>query len=108
VRHRCINYRLVASTLYAWAFERNGKALEMLTPGPLTFNDPTLILYCALDGLSVAYVLEHEAVRYVQDGRRGGYQRIGHRRSRSPSFPSRRQMQPILAAFSAAVRGREV
>ena len=70
IRHRCINYRMIAAgTIYAWEFERDGKALEVRVPGPLTFNEPALMLDCALEGLGVAYLLEHEVTRYVRDGR---------------------------------------
>ncbi|KWE61686.1 LysR family transcriptional regulator [Burkholderia sp. MSMB2157WGS] len=106
-RHRCINYRMVtAGTIYAWEFERDGSRLEVRAPGPLTFNDPDLMLECALDGLGIAYVLEREAAPYVEAGR---LKRILP--DWTPPFPgffvyyaSRRQMRPVLAAFLAAVR----
>ena len=41
IRHRCINYRMAAAgTIYAWEFERDGQALDVRAPGPLTFNEP--------------------------------------------------------------------
>ena len=47
-RHRCINYRLAAAgTIYAWEFEQGGNQFEVRVPGPLIFNDSSLMLDCA-------------------------------------------------------------
>jgi DNA-binding transcriptional LysR family regulator len=69
-RHRCINYRMTgAGTLYAWEFERGGEALDVQVAGPLTFNEPELMLDAALAGLGVGYLLDHEVAPYLADGR---------------------------------------
>ena len=107
VRHRCINYRMVAAgSIYAWEFERDGKALEVRAAGPLIFNEPALMLECALDGLGIAYVLEHEAVPHLAGG--GLIRLLPDWTPPFPGFflyhPSRRQMRPILSAFLAALR----
>jgi DNA-binding transcriptional LysR family regulator len=107
-QHRCINYRMVtAGTIYAWEFERDGQALDVRVSGPLTFDEPELMLEAALDGLGVGYLLSHEVAPYVQDGRL-----VRLLSEWTPSFPgfhlyysSRRQMRPVLAAFIQAVRG---
>ncbi|MBE7217870.1 MAG: LysR family transcriptional regulator [Caulobacteraceae bacterium] len=109
LRHRCINYRMVAAgTLYAWEFERDGESLEVRAPGPLTFNDPGLMLQAALDGLGVGYLLEHEAAPHLAGGRL--VRRLEDWTPPFPGFhlyyPSRRQMRPVLAAFLEAVRAR--
>ena len=108
-RHRCLNYRMIrAGTIYAWEFERDGRAIEVGVSGPLTFNEPELMLISALDGLGVGYLLEHEVARFVEDGR---LTRL--LAEWTPPFPgfhlyysSRRQMRPVLAAFVEAVRRR--
>lgn len=106
-RHRCLNYRLVAAgTLYAWEFERDGKAFEVRTPGPLTFNDPALMLDCALDGLGIGYLVEQQVAPLVRDGR---LVRLLEDWTQSfPGlylyYPSRQQIRPVLAAFLQAVR----
>ncbi|MDQ0474733.1 LysR family transcriptional regulator [Labrys wisconsinensis] len=108
-RHRCINYRMVgAGTIYAWEFERDGQALDVHVPGPLTFNEPQLMLEAALDGLGVGYLLDHEVAPHVANGRL-----IRLLADWTPPFAgfhlyyaSRRQMRPVLAAFIEAVRGR--
>ena len=106
-RHRCINYRMVAAgTIYAWEFERDGQMLEVRPAGPLIFNEPALMLECALDGLGIAYVLEHEAAPHLDDDRL-----VRLLADWTPPFPgyflyhpSRRQVRPILSAFLAAMR----
>jgi DNA-binding transcriptional LysR family regulator len=105
--HRCINYRMVtAGTIYAWEFERDGRTLEVKANGPLTFNEPELMLHAALDGLGVGYLLDHEAAGHIQSGRL-----VRLLSDWTPPFPgfhlyysSRRQMRPVLAAFLAIVR----
>ncbi len=108
-RHRCINYRMTTSgPLYAWEFEQAGHALEIKTPGPLTFNEPELMLGAALDGLGVAYVLEDQVMPHLAAGRL-----VRLLEDWTPPFagyylyyPSRRQIPAPLAAFIAALRTR--
>lgn len=106
-RHRCINYRMMsAGTIYVWEFERDGKAFEVRVSGPLTFNEPDLMLDCTLQGLGVAYLLEHEVMPYILEGRL--IRLLSGCTRPFPGFhlyySSRRQMRPILAAFLHAVR----
>ena len=109
--HRCINYRAVGSSaIYAWEFGRGDHAFEMRVSGPLTFNEPALMLECALDGLGIAYVLEHEAAPFLLTGRL-----VRLLEDWTPPFPgfflyypSRRQVRPVFGAFIRALRdGRE-
>ena len=105
--HRCINYRLAAAgTIYAWEFERGGNQFEVRVPGPLTFNDPSLMLDCALEGLGVAYLLEQEVAPHIE---RGALVRLlAGWTSPFPGFflyhPSRQHPRPVFAAFLAALR----
>jgi len=110
IRHRCINYRMVAAeTIYAWEFEQGGKAFQVRVPGPVIFNDPALMLECALDGLGVAYLAESETDPFIQDGRLT--RMLPGWTQPFPGFhiyySSRQQMRPILAAFLKAARGRQ-
>jgi DNA-binding transcriptional LysR family regulator len=107
-RHRCINYRMVgAGTIYSWEFEHDGHALDVRVSGPLTFNEPELMLEAVLDGLGVGYLLEHEVAAYLVDGRL--VRLLPEWTPRFPGFhlyySSRRQIRPVLAAFVEAVRG---
>lgn len=108
-QHRCINYRMVtAGTIYAWEFERDGQALDVRVSGPLTFDEPELMLEAVLDGLGIGYLLTHEVAPYMENGRL-----VRLLSEWTPAFPgfhlyysSRRQMRPVLAAFIRAVRNR--
>lgn len=107
--HRCINYKMVsAGSIYAWEFEKDGKALEVNVTGPLTCNEPEIMLGAALDGVGVGYLLEHEVAPYLESG-----ELIRVLRDWTPPFPgfhfyypSRRQMRPVLSAFLAMIRHR--
>ena len=107
--HRCVNYRMMASgETYDWEFERDGRALDIKVTGPLTFNEPELMLEAALDGLGVAYILDQQAQAHIAAGRL-----VRLLEDWTPPFPgyflyypSRRQVPPTLAALIAALRHR--
>ncbi len=107
IRHRCINYRLTgAGSLYAWEFERGGQVLAVRVAGALAFNEPELMLGAALDGLGVAYLLDHEVAPHVASGRL--VRLLADWTPPFPGFhvyyPSRRQMRPVLTTFLDALR----
>lgn len=111
--HRCINYRMTGSgASYAWEFERGKEELTVQVSGGAVTNDPGIMMEAALDGLGIAYVLEHEAERFVREGRL--VRLLADWTPPFPGFhlyyPSRRQMRPVLAAFldtlKRAARGR--
>jgi DNA-binding transcriptional LysR family regulator len=90
----------------SWEFEQGGRALDIKVTGPLTYNEPELMLQAALDGLGLAYVLEDQAGAYLASGRL-----VRLLKEWTPPFPgyflyysSRRQMPPTLAALIAALR----
>jgi DNA-binding transcriptional LysR family regulator len=105
--HRCINYRMeTAGSLYSWEFESGSRKLKVALSGPLTFNDPDLMLDAAIDNLGIAYVLEHEAERHIANGRL-----VRLLTDWCPPFagfflyyPSRRQVSPVLAALLKRLR----
>lgn len=107
LKHRCINYRMVtAGTIYAWEFEQNGQEFEVRVPGPLTFNEPELMLEGALEGLGIAYLLENEVTRQTA---RGTLTRLlDDWTAPFPGFflyyPSRQQLRPVFAAFLDLLR----
>ena len=96
---------VTAGTIYAWQFECDGQALDVKVEGPLTFNEPELMLQAALDGLGVAYLLAHEVAPHLEAGRL--LQRLPEWTPPFPGFhlyySSRRQMRPVLAAFIASI-----
>nr|WP_199189408.1 LysR family transcriptional regulator [Trinickia dabaoshanensis] len=108
--HRCINYRMVsADTVYAWEFERDGQPLKIAVSGPLTFNEPDLMLHAAADGLGIAYVLEHEAKDWLASGRLVSL--LDDWMAPFPGFylyyASRKQVSPVLAALLTLLRTRQ-
>lgn len=109
-RHRCINYRMMSSgTLYAWEFELEGRDIQVKVEGPLTFNEPALMLDAALAGAGLAYVLEDQAAPFVAAGRL--VRLLTEWTPPFPGyflyFPSRRQMPPVLGALLAALRRQQ-
>jgi DNA-binding transcriptional LysR family regulator len=105
--HRCVNQRMLASgQTYDWEFEQDGRTLDIKVTGPLTYNEPALMLEAALDGLGLAYILEDQADAYLASGRL-----VRLLEDWTPPFPgyflyysSRRQMPPTLAALIAILR----
>ena len=68
--HSCIQFRYSGSgKLYDWEFEKDGKPLKVMVDGPVTVNDPTLMLEAALDGVGLAYALEPTVLRHIEEGR---------------------------------------
>lgn len=109
-RHACINLRLSTSGgLYAWEFERDGRALNVRVDGPLAFNHMGLVLRAASAGLGLAFVMEDQAAPLLADGRL-----VRVLEDWCPTFPgyhlyypSRRQMTPAFAVLVDALRYRE-
>jgi DNA-binding transcriptional LysR family regulator len=101
VDHRCINYRMVASgAIYAWEFEENGVEFEARVPGPLTFNEPQLMLDAAIEGLGIAYLLESDVSTPREVGRAG--QPAGRVDGAVPRLLS---LLSVAPADAAGVRG---
>jgi DNA-binding transcriptional LysR family regulator len=97
---------LASGQTYDWEFEQDGRTLDIKVTGPLTYNEPALMLEAALDGLGLAYILEDQADAYLASGRL-----VRLLEDWTPPFPgyflyysSRRQMPPTLAALIAILR----
>ena len=109
-QHRCINLRLpTLGGLYAWEFEKDGRALNVRVDGQLVFNDTPMILQAAAEGFGLAFVLEDRAEELIKAGRLvrvlaewcppfPGYHLY---------YPSRRQMAPAFALLVEALRHRD-
>jgi DNA-binding transcriptional LysR family regulator len=68
--HRCINLRLpTRGGLYAWEFEKSGRALRVRVEGQLVFNGSGPMLDAALSGFGLAYPPEDTVRAHVADGR---------------------------------------
>jgi DNA-binding transcriptional LysR family regulator len=108
--HRCVNFRhSPTGGLYAWEFEKDGRALNVRVEGPLAFNDAAPALAAAIEGFGLAYVPEDIARAPLREGRL--LQVLADWCPRFPGYhlyyPSRRQMAPAFALLVEALRHRE-
>lgn len=107
--HRCVNIRLPTyGGLYAWEFERNGRAQRVRVDGQLTFNSIYQVQQATLDGFGIAYLLESEIRSHLDSGALEAVLEDW-----SPAFagyhlyyPSRRQPTPAFATIVEALRYR--
>jgi DNA-binding transcriptional LysR family regulator len=107
--HNCINLRFpTRGGLYAWEFEKAGRALNVRLEGQLIVNEITLARQAALDGLGIAYLPE-DYVRADIEGER--LTRVLE--SWCPPFPgyhlyypSRRHQSPAFTLLVEALRYR--
>lgn len=107
--HDCINIRLpTMGGLYAWEFEKRGRALKVRVDGPLVFNNMSLRVNAVLHGLGLAYLPEDRVRGLIASGRLvqvlddwcqpfSGYHLY---------YPSRRQPTSAFAALVEALRYR--
>jgi DNA-binding transcriptional LysR family regulator len=107
--HDCINIRLPTyGGIYAWEFEKRGRALNARVEGQLVFNNIALRVSAALAGLGLAYLYEDQVQEHVAEGRLirvlgdwcppfSGYHLY---------YPSRRQAAPAFALLVEALRYR--
>jgi|SRR5271165_4675788 len=105
--HNCINLRLPTSgALYAWEFEKAGRALKVRVDGQLAFNDLAMRLEAVRGGFGIAFVPEDMVQKDIDAGRLirvladwcapfSGYHLY---------YPSRRQLPPALALVVNALR----
>ena len=107
--HRCVNLRLPThGNLYAWDFEKGRKSVSVQVQGQTVFNNTSLMLQAALDGLGFAYVPLDLVQPHIAAARL-----VPVLADWWPSFPgyhlyyaNRRQIAPALALVIAALRWR--
>src|ERR1700704_456471 len=107
--HDCLNLRLPThGGLYAWEFEKDGRALNVRVDGQLVFNGAGPLLTAALNGFGLAYLMESNVQPYISEGRLAVGLACG-----CPPFsgyhlyyPSRRQPSPAFALLVDALRYR--
>lgn len=68
-RHRCVRIRLPSGALYGWQFERAGEERTVHVPGRLTLDRAELMVYAALAGAGLAYVMESLVGRALAEKR---------------------------------------
>lgn len=107
--HACINIRLPTyGGIYAWEFEKRGRALKVRVEGPLVFNNMAMRMNAVLEGFGLAYLPEDQVQAHLADGRL-----IRVLADWCPPFPgyhlyypSRRQVAPAFAVLVEALRYR--
>ncbi len=107
--HSCINLRLPsAGALYAWEFEKAGRALKVRVEGQFIVNTATLAMKAAVSGAGLAFVPEDRVLTHVKEGR---LMRV--LADWCPPFagfhlyyPSRRQPTPAFKVLVEALRFR--
>ncbi|MEA3066059.1 MAG: hypothetical protein QOJ27_2520 [Sphingomonadales bacterium] len=98
--HNCINLRLpTLGGLYAWEFEKAGRALNVRVEGQLVVNDIALARGAAEDGLGIAYLPEDYVAAAVAAGH------LEHvLEDWSPPFPGYHLYYPSRRQHSTAFR----
>lgn len=107
--HCCVNLRLPThGGLYAWDFEKDGRALSVRVNGQTVFNNTFLMLQAALDGMGLAYVPYDLVKPHIEAGRLAPVLEDWW-----PVFPgyhlyyaNRRQLSAALALVIEALRYR--
>jgi DNA-binding transcriptional LysR family regulator len=101
----CLAVRFAGRSVQNWVFERGGETVSVVPSGPLTSNDPALLLRAALEG--AGFLLSFEG--YVREALAAG-RLVAVLDDWFPYFPgpflyypSRRQPPSALAAFVAFV-----
>jgi DNA-binding transcriptional LysR family regulator len=108
-QHNCINLRFpTRGGLYAWEFEKGGRALNVRVEGQLVVNEIALALQAALDDLGIAYLPEDYVAADIEAGHL-----IRALESWCPPFPgyhlyypSRRHQSPAFTLLVEALRYR--
>jgi len=67
--HRCIRFRLPSGTVDPWRFERQGTLAAIDVEGPLTLDEPALVLDAARAGVGLAYLRESLVASDLAHGR---------------------------------------
>ena len=103
--HACIGFRF-RSGVYRWEFEKGRRALTVNPRGPVSFDDPELVIGAVLEGLGIGTSLEAPLAGMLGEGRL-----VQVLREWCPVFPgyflyypSRRNQAGALAALIGALR----
>ncbi|HEV2577277.1 MAG TPA: LysR family transcriptional regulator [Acidobacteriaceae bacterium] len=103
--HACIGFRF-SNGLYRWEFEKGRKALTVSPQGPVSFDDPDLVIQAVLNGVGIGTAMEDSLKRLIAEGRL-----VQVLKDWCPSFPgyflyypSRRNQPAALAALINALR----
>lgn len=107
--HQCIGYRFMPSGLVErWEFMKAGEHVHLIVDGRLIFNDSTMLVQAALDGLGITYMINGYVDQFIEQGRL-----VRILADWSPAmagfklyFPERHRSQPKLRALIDFLRTR--
>jgi DNA-binding transcriptional LysR family regulator len=66
--HACIGFRF-SSGLYRWEFEKGRRALTVSPRGPVSFDDPDLVIQAVLRGMGIGTAMEETLAALIAKGR---------------------------------------
>lgn len=110
IGHNCINLRLATrGDLYAWEFEKDGRAVRIRVDGQLIFNTVRPMVEAAADGLGLAFVPAGSVESLLADGKlvqvlEDWCQPVS---GLHLYYPSRRQNSPAFQIVVDALRYRD-
>jgi DNA-binding transcriptional LysR family regulator len=103
--HACIGFRF-SNGLYRWEFEKGRKTLTVSPQGPVSFDDPDLVIQAVLDGLGIGTAMANGLQNQLTQGRL-----VQVLKDWCPAFPgyflyypSRRNQPAALAALIETLR----
>jgi DNA-binding transcriptional LysR family regulator len=103
--HACIGFRF-SSGIYRWEFEKGRRAETVNPQGPVTFDDPDLVVQAVLNGVGIGTAMEEPLKEMIAKGRL-----VQVLRDWCPTFPgyflyypSRRNQPAALAALIQTLR----
>lgn len=110
VQHQCINLRLATQGgLYAWEFEKDGRAVRVRVEGNIIFNSIKPMVDAALSNFGIAFVPQDSVDHHVRAGRL--VQVLQDWCPPIPGFhlyyPSRRHNSPAFQIILEALRHRD-
>jgi DNA-binding transcriptional LysR family regulator len=106
--HACIGFRF-SSGLYRWEFEKGRRAMTVSPQGPVSFDDPDLVIQAVLRGMGIGTAMETTLAPLIAKGRL--IQVLEEWCPTFPGFflyyPSRRNQPAALTALIQALRLKE-
>lgn len=103
--HPCVGFRF-SNGMYRWEFEKGRKALTVNPLGPVSFDDPELVIQAVLRGVGIGMSMEHSLMPMIKDG-----SLIPVLKDWCPTFPgyflyypSRRNQPGALSALISTLR----
>ncbi|MGM5054696.1 LysR family transcriptional regulator [Rhizobium sp. 814_E9_N1_1] len=67
-RHLCIQNMFPSGARYAWEFEKDGQTVSFQPTGPLSLDDPELMMQAAFGGVGLAYIWEPRVEKAIASG----------------------------------------